>query len=194
MLVRIRDVYPDPRSEFFHSASRIQCLKDSGSRIRFRIKELGIFNRKKGFLSFRKYDPGCSSRIVDPDFFPSRIPGPEGQKAPDPGSAKLPTPTLAIFAIFATLFLTEFRQQLLRRKDPVRVVLAESVKGPVQGLGDDPEVGVLGPHLQEPGGEQSKDGGRTRLSHPLGRQLRQVAEDVDKVYPNAHHLNNPGYI
>ncbi len=114
-----------------------------------------------------------------------------GQKAPDPGSgsAKLPTPTLAIFAIFATPFLTEFRQQLLRGKDPVRVVLAKGVKGPVQRLGDDPEVGVLGPDLQEPGGEEPEDGGRTRLRHPLGRQLRQVAEDVHKVDPNAHHLN-----
>ncbi len=100
----------------------------------------------------------------------------------------LPTPTLAISA---TPSLTEFRQQLLRRKDPVRVVLAESVKGPVQRLGDDPEVGVLGPDLQEPGGEQPKDRGRTRrLRHPLGRQLRQVPEDVDKVDPNADHLGH----
>ncbi len=90
--------------------------------------------------------------------------------------------------------LTEFRQQLLRRKDPVRVVLAESVKGPIQRLGDDPKVGVLGAHLQEPGGKKPEDGGRARLRHPLGRQLRQVAEDVHKVDPNAHHLNDRGVI
>jgi hypothetical protein len=39
-------------------------------------------------LSSKKYDPGCSSRIPDPDadFLPSRIPDPEVKKAPNPGS------------------------------------------------------------------------------------------------------------
>jgi hypothetical protein len=43
---------------------------------------------KKWFLSSNKYDPGCSSRIPDPDadFLPSRIPDPEVKKAPNPGS------------------------------------------------------------------------------------------------------------
>ncbi len=39
-------------------------------------------------LSSKKYDPGCSSRIPDPDadFLPSRIPDPGVKKAPNPGS------------------------------------------------------------------------------------------------------------
>jgi hypothetical protein len=40
---------PDPGSDFFPS--------------RIRIKEFKYFNPKKWFQSFRKYDPGCSSRI-----------------------------------------------------------------------------------------------------------------------------------
>jgi hypothetical protein len=45
-----------------------------------------VFNPKKWFLSSREYDPGCSSRIPDPDadFLP--IPDPGVKKAPDPGS------------------------------------------------------------------------------------------------------------
>jgi hypothetical protein len=35
-VLRIRDAYPDHEFEFFHPGSRIQ--KDSGSRIRIRIK------------------------------------------------------------------------------------------------------------------------------------------------------------
>jgi hypothetical protein len=43
---------------------------------------------KKWFLSSKKYDPGCSSRIPDPDadFRPSRILDPGVKKAPNPGS------------------------------------------------------------------------------------------------------------
>jgi hypothetical protein len=37
------------------------------------------------FLSSRKYDPECLSRILDPDFYPSRIPD-LGSQIPDPGS------------------------------------------------------------------------------------------------------------
>ncbi len=36
------------------------------------------------FLSSRKYDPGCSSRIRILIFYPSRIPDPGVKKAPDP--------------------------------------------------------------------------------------------------------------
>jgi hypothetical protein len=57
---------PDPNPNFFHPGSRI------------RIKEL--------FLSSRKYDPGCSSRIRILIFYPSPIPDPGFKKAPDPGS------------------------------------------------------------------------------------------------------------
>jgi hypothetical protein len=39
------------------------------------IKEFKYSNLKKLFLSSRKYDPGCSSRILDPDFFPIPDPG-----------------------------------------------------------------------------------------------------------------------
>jgi hypothetical protein len=38
------------------------------------------------FLSSRKYDPGCSHRNPDPDFYPPRVPDPGAKKAPDPGS------------------------------------------------------------------------------------------------------------
>jgi hypothetical protein len=66
---------PDPT--FFHPGSRIL------------IKEFKYFNSKKAkklFLSSKKYDPGCSSRIPDPDadFLPSRIPGSKRHPIPDP--------------------------------------------------------------------------------------------------------------
>ncbi len=77
----------NPRSRildptFFHPGSRIRpvSIPDPGSRIR--IKEFKHFkppkNQKKWFLISRKYDPSCSSRILDPnaDFLP----------IPDPGS------------------------------------------------------------------------------------------------------------
>ncbi len=47
-------------------------------------KNLCILTQKL-FLSSRKYDPGCSSRIRILIFYPSRIQG--VKKAPDPGSA-----------------------------------------------------------------------------------------------------------
>ncbi len=65
--LRIRDVFSE--SEFFPS--------------RIRIKKSSILT-KKLFLSSRKYDPGCSSRIRI--FNPSRIPDPGVNKALDPGS------------------------------------------------------------------------------------------------------------
>ncbi len=85
VLLRIRDVYPG--SEFF--PSRILIFP---SRIPIRIKEISIFlTKKKWFLSSRKYDPDCSSRIgipdPEPDFLPIPDPGSRGQKAT--GSATL---------------------------------------------------------------------------------------------------------
>jgi hypothetical protein len=78
---------PDPT--FFRSGSRIRTVSipDPGSA----SKNLGILTQKKPkhwFLSSRKYDPGCSSRIPDPDadLLPSRIPDPGVKKALDPGS------------------------------------------------------------------------------------------------------------
>jgi hypothetical protein len=53
-------------------------------------KNLSILTKKqktkKWFLSSRKYDPGCSSRIRMLTFYPSRIPDPGIKKPPDPGS------------------------------------------------------------------------------------------------------------
>jgi hypothetical protein len=56
-------------------------------------KNLSILTPKKWFLSSRKYDLGCSSgsRIRMLTFCPSRIPDPGVKKAPDPGSATLPS-------------------------------------------------------------------------------------------------------
>jgi hypothetical protein len=55
-----------------------QCCGSRVKKFLIRIKEL-----KKLFLSSRKYDPGCSSRIPDPDFM--AIPDRGVKKAPDPG-------------------------------------------------------------------------------------------------------------
>ncbi len=55
------------------SRIRIFSILDPGSTIH--IKELKYFNPKKLFLSSRKYDPGCSSRIL-----PIPDPGSKGQK------------------------------------------------------------------------------------------------------------------
>ncbi len=63
---------PDPGSELFPSW--------------IRIKEFKYFNPKKWFLSSRKYDPGCSSRVPDPDadFLPIPDPGSKRHRIPDP--------------------------------------------------------------------------------------------------------------
>jgi hypothetical protein len=76
---------PDPT--FFHPGSDLFPS-------RIRVKEFKYFNPKKWFLRSRNYDPGCSSRIPDPDFYSSRIPDPGGQEGT--GSAPLvATPTAA---------------------------------------------------------------------------------------------------
>ncbi len=76
---------PDPT--FFHPGSRTRTVSipDPGSS----SKNLSILTpqkTKKWFLSSKKYDPGCSSRIPDPDadFLP--IPDSGVKKAPNPGS------------------------------------------------------------------------------------------------------------
>jgi len=86
-VLRIRNVYPG--SDFFTSRIRDPNCLYPGSRLC--IKEFKFFNpqkTKKWYLSSRKYDPGCSSRIPDPDadFLPIPDPGSRGQKTPDPGS------------------------------------------------------------------------------------------------------------
>jgi hypothetical protein len=79
---------PDPT--FFHPGSRIRTVSipDPGSA----SKNLSILTQKKTkkwVLSSRKYDPGCLSRIPDPDadFLPIPDPGSRGQKGT--GSATL---------------------------------------------------------------------------------------------------------
>jgi hypothetical protein len=89
---------PDPGSVFFPSWIPDPNCLHPGSRIR--IKEFKYFNPKKNkklFLSSRKYDPGCSSQIPDPDadFLP--IPDPEVKKAPDPGSGSATLIRILIF-------------------------------------------------------------------------------------------------
>jgi hypothetical protein len=70
---------------FSHPGSRIRTVSipDPGSSSKI-LSILTQKKAKKGFLSSKKYDPGCSSRIPDPDadFLPSRIPDPgsRGQK------------------------------------------------------------------------------------------------------------------
>jgi hypothetical protein len=79
-VLRIRDVYPGSRIRLF-SIPDPNCLHH-GSRILIKeFKYIRYFNTKKTknwYLSSKKYDPGCSSQIPDPDAdFPP---------IPDPGS------------------------------------------------------------------------------------------------------------
>ncbi len=76
---------PDPGSDFFPYRIRIFSIPDPGSSSK-NLSIFNYFNPKKWFLSSRKYDPGCSFPIPDPDpdFLP--IPDPGVKKAPDPGS------------------------------------------------------------------------------------------------------------
>ncbi len=78
---------PDPT--FFHTGSRIRTVSiaDPGSS----SKNLSILTPKKQknwFLSSKKYDPGCSSRIRMLTFSHpgSRIQGLKRHRIPDPGS------------------------------------------------------------------------------------------------------------
>jgi hypothetical protein len=72
------------RIRFFHPGSRIKKIPVSGPA----SKNLSILTQKL-FLSSRKYDSGCSSRIRIPDleFLPNPDPG--VKKEPDPGSGTL---------------------------------------------------------------------------------------------------------
>ncbi len=87
-VLRIRDFYPGSRIECF--PSRILGQKDSRIRIRTAPKNLSILTRKL-FLSARKYNPGCWSRIRIFIFYPSRISdlGLRDQKSTGSGSATL---------------------------------------------------------------------------------------------------------
>ncbi len=86
------DVYPGSRIRLFSipdpgSRIRTVSIQDPGSA----SKNLSILSQKKWFLSSRKYDPGCSSQIPDPDadFLPipdprSQIQGSKRHRIPDP--------------------------------------------------------------------------------------------------------------
>jgi hypothetical protein len=107
-VVRIRDVYPG--SDFFPSRIPDPNCLHPGSRIL--IKEFKYFNprksKKKWFLSSKKYDPGCSSRIPDPDadFLPSQIPDPGVKKVPNSGS-RIRIRNTAIFRNKVTLSVSQ---------------------------------------------------------------------------------------
>jgi hypothetical protein len=75
---RIRDVYPGSRIRLF-------SIPDPGSSSK-NLSILTLKKAKKWFLSSKKYDPGCSSRIpdLDADFLPSRIQGSKRHPIPDP--------------------------------------------------------------------------------------------------------------
>jgi hypothetical protein len=84
---RIRDVYPGSRIRLFSIPDPGSELSPSRIRVPDPHQRIYYFNPKKSkkrFLSSKKYDPGCSSRIpvLDADFLPSRIPDPgsRGQK------------------------------------------------------------------------------------------------------------------
>jgi hypothetical protein len=84
-VLRIRDKHPG--SEFFHPGARVKKFRILDPDPYRRISV--FFSPKKLFLSSRKYDPGCSSRIPDPDldFLPIPDLGSRVKKALDPGSA-----------------------------------------------------------------------------------------------------------
>jgi hypothetical protein len=79
---RMIPILLESEPNFFHPGSRDRILSilDLGCA----SKNLSFFSPKKWFRSFRKYDPGCSSRIwipkPDPDFLPIPDPGSRGQK------------------------------------------------------------------------------------------------------------------
>jgi hypothetical protein len=64
---------------FFHIGSRTRIVS---------IPDLGSASKNLIILTQKNY-PGCSSRIRNLTFYPSRIPDPRVKKAPDPGSATL---------------------------------------------------------------------------------------------------------
>jgi hypothetical protein len=126
-VLRKQDVYPGsnffpsriPNPNFFHpgSASKNFCT---------------YFNPKKWFLSSRKYDPDCSSRIripdPDPDYLP--IPDPGVKKAPDPGSGSATLVTLPYYFFQAcdeSKFCTLPRQ---RKSQMYRIQNVVFMKGP----------------------------------------------------------------
>jgi hypothetical protein len=96
-VLRIPDVYLGWLSRIRIFPSRIQGQKDFGSASR----NLSIFSSKNCFLSSRKYDPGCSSRIRILILF--RIPDPRVKNSSNPGSRIRIRNTGLVF-IFSRIF------------------------------------------------------------------------------------------
>jgi hypothetical protein len=97
-VMRIRDVYPgsqipDPGSDFLSSRIPDPNCFHPGSRIR--IKKFKYFNPNVWGSKLWEYDPSSSSRIRILTIYPSRIPDPGVKKAPVPGTATLPPPSLS---------------------------------------------------------------------------------------------------
>ncbi len=65
--------------DFFPSRIRTVSIPEPGSA----SKNLSILTPKKWFLSSRKYNPGCLSRIRMLTFYPSRIQGSKRHRIPD---------------------------------------------------------------------------------------------------------------
>jgi hypothetical protein len=85
---------------------------------RIHIKEFKYFNPKNCFLSSRKYDPGCSSRIRILIFLLAPDPG-VTKKAPDPGSGSATLLELIKFCkIFVLLLYYVFLQVFLSTNSP----------------------------------------------------------------------------
>ncbi len=70
------------RMRFFHPGSRFEKIPDPGSGSS--SKNLSIFTPKNCFLSFWKYDQGCSSRVRILIFYLSRIQGSKSHRIPEP--------------------------------------------------------------------------------------------------------------
>jgi hypothetical protein len=98
-VLRIRDVYPG--SKFFHPGSRVTKIPDPGSA----SKNLSVFNPKI-FLSSRKYDPGCSSRIPDPDLDFFTLLGSRGHKG-NGSRIRIPN-TAALYSSPGQLFSCDY--------------------------------------------------------------------------------------
>jgi len=72
----------DPNFSILDPGSGVEKIPDPGSGSA--SKNLRIFKPQKLFLSSRKYDLGCSSRIRILIFYPFRIQGSKRQRIPDP--------------------------------------------------------------------------------------------------------------
>ncbi len=127
---RIRDIYPGSRIRLF-SIPDPNCLHPGSS-----SKNLSILTPKKAkkwFLSSKKYDPGCSSRILMLTF---SHPGSRGQKGtqsripdPDPQHWKQENVAGALCAITWWLNIRYFHVWKRRRAEDVALLLAVPLVG-----------------------------------------------------------------